>query len=280
MNKVPCPGCGALLELEQEVCSSCRRPRDEREIGEGRNRLSELALKQRRLPRIIAAWILVAISAAGLYGQREVVLGTFAGLRADFTREMEAVARPAPGPLSPAAQAMLSALSVPREGPIVAVVAHSPRPPKPSELPEHATRPPEPHDPVGGQQRIYGVVYDMLTANVVAGARLYITGDGNSSWQAVTNIRGHYMIDVPTDYIDRPEGVIVRVEAAGYKTGQLEDSDPPYRERTEEQRRSAFAEIAPSDLEPPSIRSRRSASLVPFDIVLIRDEPAKTDPAP
>ena len=130
MNKVPCPGCGALLELEQEVCSSCRRPRDEREIEEGRNRLSELALKQRRLPRIIAAWILVAIS------------------------------------------------------------------------------------------------------------------------------------------------------AAGYKTGQLEDSDPPYRERTEEQRRSAFTEIAPSDLEPPSIRSRRSASLVPFDIVLIRDEPAKTDPAP
>ena len=121
----------------------------------------------------------------------------------------------------------------------------------------------------------------MLSARVIEGARLFIIGDDINRWQAVTNKHGHYHFDIPIQFIDRPEGVIVRVEAAGYKAGQLEDADPPYRERTEEQRRSAFDELAPSDLQAPSIRSRRSATLVPFDFVLIRDvAPVKTSTAP
>ncbi len=273
MSAILCPGCSAPLRLASAVCESCGRPWSEDEIERARAALVEAHLRRKRLPVVIVAWVLVAACAAGIYYRREIVLGLLAGVKADFVHEMNAQSKRDPGkPLSPMAQQLIGALRVPRgENQTVVTVAADRPAPLIKAPPRAARRPPEPQAPPphwGALTRVYGVVYDMNTASPVAGAAIVFRASGGMVWSTSTDPDGFYVTDLPTNLVNKG-GVEATVTATGYREGQIEDVDPPYFERTEEQRLDALSQLSPSDLESFPVRARPSAILLPLDVVLV-----------
>lgn len=156
-------------------------------------------------------------------------------------------------------------------------------PPKPYEprvkLPEVqrvATRPAEPPPPDGatrGAVRVYGVVYGLTGLEPAATATVTFLGSAGP-YKVVTDDAGHYQVDLPAKLVE--EGLAVSVTAEGYRAGQLEDGDPPYLDRTDEQRRAVLDELGPTDLDPPRFRGRANAPVASYDLVLLRpDEPGQ-----
>ncbi|MBI3288445.1 MAG: hypothetical protein HYZ74_02875 [Elusimicrobia bacterium] len=270
MDTVPCPGCAASLPLDQEVCGRCRRPRDEREIELGYEAVRERERRRRRRPKIAAALLCAAVGALGLYLQRHVFFRQVAAWREEFEREMEAVSNPtrASKPLSPAAERIMAVIAPGERSGATPASAPTAQPSAPAEPPPRvAQRPPEP--PVYASMRVvYGVVYDMASVFPVANAAVSFERSGRTIFQTFANEQGHYVISLSR--ADTDAGLNVTVRAAGYRPGQLEDGDPPYRERAAKQRREAVAQIIDSDLEAVPLRYPPSADVVPLDFVLIR----------
>jgi hypothetical protein len=258
------------LDYDQKICARCGRPCSPKDFepAQAANR----AAARRRLARKAFNWILFAACAAGAYSRRETILALASLTRAAVAREMDDASRPArPGKqLTPEAQRLLGAItggrhpasaSAEADASSVSVVAEKAAAPRP------AARPPKPPVPTGpGAKRVYGVVYDMGTAAAVAGATLIFSKDGRV-WHAGTDSDGHYTVDIPAEYFK--EGLTAVVRAGGYREGQIEDVDPPYRERTAEERHSAIEQLSPSDLDPLPVRAPKSATVLSFDVVLV-----------
>lgn len=270
MDKILCEGCSAPLRLGVETCENCRRPWSEDEIERAKARAVEAHQRRKRLPVVILAWLLAAACAAGLYSRREILLGLAAGAKADFQREVDAQIKPDPSkPLSPMARQLVAALRVPGPEPkTVTVVASSPLVKGPPRVAHRPAQPQEPPKHLGAMTRLYGVVYDMHSVSPVNGASLVFRASGGMAWSASTDEDGYYVVDVPTNIVDKG-GIEATVSASGYREGQIEDVDPPYLERTEEQRLDALSQLAPSDMEPFTVRARPSSSVVALDVVLV-----------
>jgi hypothetical protein len=273
METVPCPGCAAPLPVHQEVCPACRRPRDQGEIDAGLDALREKAARRKRLPLKVLLWAGLAAAAWGAWTAREAVTRPLAGLRAQLESDYEKARTPhAPeGPISPAAQAVVGAIKTVR-----GEAAEAPRPAQASPAPAAATadqrpavRPAEPAEPQPVSRRVYGVVFDLLTARPVAGASV-VFGEGTTlESRTTTDSEGHYVVDLP--YLPGERLALARVQAPGY-AGQLEDAEPTYLERTAAQRRTVFDELSPSDLEPPALRFGEGKHLFAYDMAAV---PAK-----
>lgn len=152
-------------------------------------------------------------------------------------------------------------------------------PPKPAvpEPPRVASRPPEPAPapaPSAGRRavRLYGVVYGLAELEPVEGARVSIHGPGGA-YDTRTDRDGRYQIDLPAAFVDSP--LTADVDAPGWRSGQLEDVQPPYLERSAEERRAAAAQLAPGDLDPVRLSVRPNALVFPLDLVLLRPESPK-----
>jgi hypothetical protein len=65
----------------------------------------------------------------------------------------------------------------------------------------------------------------------------------------------------------------VTAAASGYRTGQAEDANVPYRTLSDESRRQAAVELTSDDLGPVSIRPPFQIVVVPVDLVLLPDAP-------
>jgi hypothetical protein len=94
VDRVPCPGCSYPLELDQEVCGECRRPRDEYEIERGRELVREIARREARRPRVFAAGAAAAAAAVLLFVFRAPLLGWVAARRADLNQQFEDAENP------------------------------------------------------------------------------------------------------------------------------------------------------------------------------------------
>lgn len=288
----PCPGCAAPMEMDQEVCGACRRPRDEREVQAGYDALHAADAERRRRPRKILAWVLAGAATVLLVRQRAIFAGLARSLAAGFSRRMEEEAAPrSPSPpktaaaaavikiiaSAPAAPAPPSAArpvpaqvpaQVPAPTPVTVVMAVPP--PSVPPAPPPARPAVEPPPPGAGIVLIYGVVYDLRTALAIPRATILLrSARGWYSSSIETTADGSYSLAIPsvnfrTDYE-------ITARAKGYREGQIEDPLPPYRERTPAQRLEAQAELSPQDLEAVPVRVREPGELYPLDLVLVPD---------
>lgn len=278
---IPCPGCKAPLSRTVEVCAQCRRPSSESDFAAAREAV--LAAKSRRTRRVkaVVSSLFLPACVAALLVRREDALRLYGAARAEVTRRLDEVSRPAePGkPLSPQAKALLGAMSKAVPLPDAPAAAPPPAAPPPAPRPPRVARRPEaPAEPAAGMVRVFGVVYDLDTAAPVAGAALRFQGFGRNAWGTAADADGYFTLDIPAPFFD--EAILASVTAGGYREGQLEDSPSPYFERPAEMRRAVIEQLAPSDLEPLPVRSRQN--LVPLDVVLVPKDlaPVKAAPAP
>lgn len=154
-----------------------------------------------------------------------------------------------------------------------------------------AVRPPVPEDPLPESHpdnrllRIYGVVYDLESQRPIAGARVEFTYEGypNSPikisyedhkrhfFQEVTDADGHYIVDLDRIHVERRD-LFVSVRAEGYRTGALEDTDPPMFERAAADRHAKADETTDSDLDRIRVTASPSSNVVELDLVMLRDK--------
>ena len=250
------------LDFDQPLCPRCGRPSSPKDFEPAR--AEKRAAARRRWGRNGFALILFAACAAGAYSRRATILGLASLARGMVEREFDKASSPGQPekPLSPEAQRLLGAITGGR-APASAETEAAPE----VAVTRLAGRPPKPPAPAGsGAMRVYGVVYDLGTAAPVAGASLTF-GKGGLSSQARTDSNGHYLVDIPAGSLG--DGLTAVVRAGGYREGQIEEVDPPYRERSAEERLAAIAQLSPSDLAPLSVRASPRGTVLSFDIVLV-----------
>lgn len=261
MTTVPCPGCSAPLTVEQEVCERCRRPRDEGEIERGRQALADAYSNRRGLPWRLLRWTAAASLAAVAFHSRAPLRARLGQARAAFSAEMERVRSGG----RPAAAAAAPSLASP--------AADTPSSPPPPLLAAPATPPERPQADV---RRVYGVVYDLETLKPVSRARLrFYQRGGETVMDAYTDAEGHYASSLHENYFEKD--VILSVTAPGYRDGQLEDTQSPYRERTLEQRLRVLAGTSDHELGDVVV-PRSGTQLIQMDLVLLARKPPEGAP--
>jgi len=277
------------MALDQEICTACRRPRDAGEIQAGYDLVHQREARRRRRPRVAAAWALTAAAALLLFRQRQFFLAQADSWRAQFSQEIEKARDPgASRPQTAAGAAAIELLGGPPAPHAAAAGAHNqedaptPRlsrapPPPPAPAPPRPARAAKkPEIPLPGNIILYGVVYDLKTALVVPGAVVILRSVGAPyGFNAATDEDGYYAIQLPL--VNKTGNYIANVRAKGYRDGQLEDADPPYRERPEEKRLGTLSELSEQDLEPVPVRFKAEDEIVPLDLVLA-PEAGKTPP--
>jgi hypothetical protein len=268
---VPCHGCRAPLHILSDVCSVCGRQLDDAQREARHEEILRRRAVRLRLPRLIACWLLLGAVAAWAYPRRGPIVALLQTVRAEFTRRMNAAASaPMPGkPLSPRAIWFVGVFLPFVPDNTVVAPPLPPPPPAPKPVVAHPTEPPRSPHPPSESKRVYGVVYDIATVFPVAGARLSFVDSRGSPYEISTDASGRYHIDLPGACM----GVAYSVAAAasGYRKGQIEDTDPPYFEKTAEQRGAALEQLTPSDMTAFSLRCRASARVVELGIVLVSE---------
>lgn len=284
-----CPGCNEGLDPEDEFCVGCRRPREPGEIAAGRAEADRRAraagwrLAGKRLA-------MLAVAGAALYAGRGLLAEGVDRLTSDFHGRMNAVSRGTGKPMSPETMKIVGALATAKH---VDIVVRGDAPPEsapdaPAQSgPSPAPPAPAPFDPnmgrsdpsaaprskataavapaEGSRRVVYGVVYDLKTAEALPNALLLFAAPYANPQEVQTDEQGHYAMTLPNGIVGGT--LTVTVKAPGYE-GQTEDADPPYYERPESERRAALEQLAPSDLEPQPLRFRESDMVVRLDLVV------------
>lgn len=274
------------MNLDQEVCGACRRPRDEREIQAGHDAVKERERLRRRRPRVLAARALAFCAAALLFHFRGAIRARASAWADGIMREIVAAQEPPAqarprtamgaavvemmrGPAAPAAVAARAA--APDGPPASAASAPAPRLSRPvpaegpARRPAHAAK--QPDSPAPGNLIVYGIVYDLKNGLAVPSAAVTLRDASNySGFNSVTNEDGYYALELP--FANRTGNYVITVKAPGFRTGQIEDPNPPYREQPEKSRLAALAELSDRDLEPVPVRFNSTLEFYPLDLVL------------
>lgn len=269
-----CPGCRGPILLSQEVCGACRRPLGDDEREAWREAALRRAESRRKLPRKVAGWLALAACVAALYAVRGPALERVTSVRVDLARQFKEAAQPKKSdkPLSPMAQQLVETLASRRveHAESAGLTSTSPAPAAPAAPapPRVVKRMPEPAKPAANKiaKRVYGVVYNLRTLEPVVGAVVDIQG-GGQTYQVATDGDGRYLLDLHGACGDAE--FLVEVAAPGVREGQLEDTDPPYFERTAEQRQQTLEQLAPSDLVPFPLRCKASALFVELNLLVV-----------
>lgn len=246
---VPCPGCRAPMELEQEVCGACRRPRDESEVAAGKQSLADAAAERRRLPFKVLRWLVLAGAVALLYRSRAFFLARFSAARAELSAEMKEASDPSrDGPKTELGRRLIAAMGGPRRrGATTAVFtgrAAARTPPAPPRLAHREAARGVFHQ---GDRKAYGVVYEMMSGLAVADATVLFHLEGQSVGpSAVTDESGYYEIDFNGMASGPP--LLVSVLKGGRELYAMDDSDPAYFDRTPEMKREDLAALRDHDM--------------------------------
>jgi hypothetical protein len=280
------------VELDQEVCTNCRTPRDDMEMEEGRALVRKEELRLKRRPKLVAAVLAAAALLAAAWLLRGLVLGPLLVAWSDFQIEVEKTRQPShwvkprvfPAPAGPADSSRVAVSSfvfLTASGAPPAHAAYAAPPPAIEPEPEPAKAsavvatplpviapPGDPALTLGpGEIRVHGTVYDLATARPVGNVMVRIQQvRGEAKWETATNEAGHYQLGL---YKNAADAVTVMIEAPGYRKGLLEDKDPPYRERSAQARAEVIAETVDSDLEPVPLRYKDSERIIELDLVLV-----------
>lgn len=284
-----------LMGLDEVICSHCRTPRDDMEMEEGRALVQKEELRLKRRPKLIKAGIAVVILLASAWLLRVRILDSLTAAWRDFAAEVAKTQEPshwntkkAPEPLaavnSKPEVTVSSFIYLNTSSPAPPYAAEAPDPaPAPAPAPEAATHIPSPvvatplpqpaappnptTNPMPGELRVHGTVYDLKTKVPVQNVKIkFQQRQSGSVWETTTDTRGHYQVGIYKNIADL---VTVMIEAPGYRKGLLEDQDPPYRERAPQSRADLIAETTDSDLEAVPLRYPDSAQIVKLDLVLI-----------
>jgi hypothetical protein len=276
-----------LIELEEVVCPHCRTPRDDMELEEGRALIRKEELRLKRRPKIIAARVIAAILLASAWFLRGFVTAPLGVAWREFQAEVEKTQQPSHWKKDTLAEPI--AASDPPPAVVVSSFVYlnantrTPQDPvtPPEAVPEAAPSPPPPlmatapsvapAKPGGelwpGELRVQGSVYDLATALPVPNVKVrFELSHSDAKWEATTDGNGRYQVSL---YKNASEAITVMIEAPGYRKGLLEDSDPPYRERSAPSRAALIKETTDSDLEPVPLRYKASAQIVELDLALI-----------
>lgn len=279
-----------LVELEQEVCSHCRTPRDDMEMEEGRALVRNEELRRKRRPKRIAA----GVGAVALLGSIWLLRGVWTPPLIDswnrFQAEVEKTrqpshwlkGQPALTAAAPPVTIQPSRTAVPIAVSSFVYLNQSGAPPAPQATPapaEPSSEAPPPPPPLGhsppppsrqlgpGEMRVQGFVYDLATSRPVGNTTVKFDAPAiHSEWTALTDSAGRYEVYLFKSH-DHP--VTVMIEAPGYRKGLLEDRDPPFRDRSQQSRKDFIAETVDSDLEAVPLRHRESERIVRLDLVLV-----------
>lgn len=288
-----------LLELDEEICPHCRTPRDDMEIEEGKALVKNEELRRKRKPKIIAAVAAAATLLLIVWLLRDVMSARLSVFWTQFMAEVEETRKPShwlkdkpaevpaavntPTPVINTAYtvtqvAVSSFIYIAEPAPPQSAPSRQPAAPGPDETPPEPpivaatiTPAPVPSNPAKSYVRVgYGAVYDLLTLRPLAGVRIeFKHKNGPDNWTK-TDAAGHYYIDLEKRILSAQ--MMVSIERIpGYRKGQLEDSDPPLRERALDARKRIVEETSPFDLEPIPLRFRESDDIVEFNIVLVPD---------
>ena len=282
---VPCPRCDFPVEYEQDGCPRCQEERRNKLFAVFRKLGGFIAVLL-----VLAAWQHRRIRTSWQEFMVEVEYARYPALRKQRAQAAEAEQTEAAKTAAAREAARIAASIVifttapPRPAPFIPTAPDAPTKTGETETPAprdhdssppitlsiaNATAPPTPAPPTEHRRRFYGVVYDVATLKPVAGAKLLFRANtAQAGWPATTNELGHYQLDLVKGTIDMPMVVAV-APVAGYREGQLEDTDPPLRERPRSVRRRIIEETSDNDLEPVPLRFQRDADIVPLDLVLL-----------
>jgi hypothetical protein len=267
------------MGLEQEVCGACRRPRDEREIEDGREMIRRLAEKRRRRPFVIARWAAFAAVLGLAFLGRGLFFARTSALRDEFHREKEnldkqygtsATAAPQAAAATPAAPLHLSI--VPSAPVPAAPVPAAPVPARASET--RAAAPSEsvpdlPLPPIdlASQWVFYGRAYDLISLRPIAGAELTVAPARNDSWNATakSDAYGRFRLILPR----LPEGSWeVHGSHPNYEAPVLYEPDIPYARLPLAKRRGIVREAQDGDVPLPALTDVVGEASVRRDVFL------------
>ncbi len=260
MASVPCPQCGNPVGIEETGCSQCRQ-----------------AKWRRRRPKLAAVGVAAAVVTGLVWLERAPLKAWAQASWRDFTAEVERTRDPAhlfasiPAASPEPAGLLIAGGPRPAETAVSSFAYISAPPPAavtpPADAPASAA--PVPTPPIQGMRRWYGLVYDLSTLLPVDGAQLrFISKDGGIAMSATTDAAGHYWIDMSKNYANGMVSATISAPA-GYRTGLLEDRDPPLREQSREARQMVLDETTDSDLEPVPLRVREGAEIAELNFVLL-----------
>lgn len=140
----------------------------------------------------------------------------------------------------------------------------APRPAKPVRLPAPVKK---------DQRKVYGVVYDLVSAMTVPGAIVSVhVANRNNGLTAVTDADGFYEIDFYRTLAGDGE-LFVDVRRDGRLESVIEKSDPPYRERTPEMRREDLQALRDHDTPPVVLHFADDEIALPRDLIVVPPEP-------
>lgn len=275
-----------LMATDEAVCVHCRTKRGDREAEEALERLREADLEAKRRRKRVAAAAIAGTLLAAVWLTRGLLAGAIGSAWTDFAAEVEKTrspgnwkgtpSDPVPAPRPAPEIGVSSAIFLdPGNGggfPYYPSDAPEPEKAEPAAVAADLTAPAAELEilPSGNpdEVRIHGKVYDLATGLPVGGAQVRFMMNAHSRGATTTDPAGRYQMSVSRS--QEPSDVtLVTVEAAGYRTGLIEDKDPPYRERSSQSRADLIAETVDSDLEPVPVRYPPSAGVVRLDIVLV-----------
>jgi hypothetical protein len=301
---VPCPGCTAPMGLEEEVCGTCRRPRDEYEISAGKAALAARERAVRARPFKMALWLVAGAAAYACYQARGPLLARLARERADVAAQMDQIADPAkrPGgtvPQTEMGKRLVAALGAPQNA---AGDAPPPSATIPMASPAASSSPSSPtsslisNAPVGGTgvapalvpgprrlakaarapgtiapnlRKVYGVVYEFNTGLAIQGAEVYIRqGNGARGANTFTDADGYYELDFNGSSASVGD-ITVCVSLKGVDAQAIDESDPPYRLRSAQMRREDLAALREHDPIPIALHFTIDEVLLHRDVVVL-----------
>jgi len=254
------------------------------EMEEGRALVQKEALRLKRRPKLIKAGVAVVVLLASAWLLRVRITDSLTAAWRDFAAEVEKTQQPshwnkkrAPEPLavsnSKPEVAVSSFIYLNTSSPTPPYAAEPPSdPPPPSAVVETPLPPPAaasnlPSNPLPGELRVHGTVYDLETKLPVPNVKIqFQQSQSSAKWEAMTDAGGHYQVGI---YKNVEDLVTVMIEARGYRRGLIEDRDPPYRERSLQSRTDLISETSDSDLEPVPLRYRQSSQIVELNLVLV-----------
>lgn len=214
---VLCRGCRTELDASADICSVCLRPRNRAEMAEDA-RLAEAAeARAARLPYVLAFWVLVLTGVAWVaMNNREQLERGRALARIRFQQLMEKASDPktwAPKGMAGRAGGSAPASTDPRWR----------LPPRGYELSDYGTL-------------VRGFVYDASTASPLPYARLqFADRAGGPAREIRADQRGYYELVLNHG----GDGVLAAAAVPGYRPEPLAETDPPWHQRPDEERKSA-----------------------------------------
>lgn len=275
--KVPCPGCGTMLEVTDSGCQLCLRGRSKGEILRDiqKFKAAEKAAKQRPW-KILGSILLLSGIGYLVWANKARLSAATASVRAKASRFADDAMNPGrlvkPPPPAPPTQAPEpSAPSAPAAA-VAAAPASTPdatasRAPAPAEDAPAQTWELPPTDMSGdaGSWLVRGFVYDLARVRPIPGAEVvYRERVDGTITRTIADASGYYHVRV-----NKRSDYLVEVRAQGFRAAPLEESDPPYRAQSKTARAKAISEAQGYTSDSALISWNENIEDVRQDLVLV-----------